>query len=213
MDCSLPGSSVHGVLQARILAWVATSFFRVSSWPRDWTWVSLITGRFFTIWATREAPKCQVWSFFITAIDQQDFSHYFIAQEIIFSILWYPVSCNIPMENNLKKNRYVYICVYAKSLQMCPNLCDPLDSSPIMLLCPRDSPGKNTGVGVCVLLQGISWPRGQTHVSCDSCIAGKFFMAEPLGKPICIYMYSFVYLKLTQHCESTILQFTLKKFF
>ena len=40
MDCSLPGSSVHGILQARILEWVAISFSRGSSQPRDWTLVS-----------------------------------------------------------------------------------------------------------------------------------------------------------------------------
>ena len=40
MDCSLPDSSVHGILQARILEWVAMSFFRGSSWFRDWTCVS-----------------------------------------------------------------------------------------------------------------------------------------------------------------------------
>ena len=55
MDCSLPGSSVHGILQARILEWVAISFPRGSSWPRDWTWVSCVAGRCFTISATREA--------------------------------------------------------------------------------------------------------------------------------------------------------------
>ena len=54
MDCSLPGSSVHGIFQARILEWVAISFSRRSSWPRDWTWVSHIVGRCFTVWATRE---------------------------------------------------------------------------------------------------------------------------------------------------------------
>ena len=53
MDCSLPGSSVHGILQARILEWVAIPFFRGSSQPRDWTQVSCIAGGFFTIWATR----------------------------------------------------------------------------------------------------------------------------------------------------------------
>ena len=56
MDYSLPGSSVHGILQARILERVAISFSRGSSWPRDWTWVSCITGRFFTVWVTREPP-------------------------------------------------------------------------------------------------------------------------------------------------------------
>ena len=55
MDCSLPGSSVHGIFQARILEWVAISFSRGSSWPRDRTQVSCIVGRRFTIWATREA--------------------------------------------------------------------------------------------------------------------------------------------------------------
>ena len=52
MDCSPTGSSVHGILQVRILDWVAISFSRVSSQPRDWTQVSCIIGRFFTIWAT-----------------------------------------------------------------------------------------------------------------------------------------------------------------
>ena len=55
MDCSLPGSSVHRIFQARILKWVAIPFSKISSWPRDRTQVSCIAGRFFTIWATREA--------------------------------------------------------------------------------------------------------------------------------------------------------------
>ena len=54
MDCSSPGSSVHGILQARILEWGAIPFSRGSSWPRDRTQVSCIAGRFFTVWATRE---------------------------------------------------------------------------------------------------------------------------------------------------------------
>ena len=41
INCNLPGSSVHGILQARILEWVAMPSFRGSSWPGDWTWVSL----------------------------------------------------------------------------------------------------------------------------------------------------------------------------
>ena len=55
MDCRPPGSSVHGILQATILRWVASPFSRGSSWPRDRTWVSCIADRFFTVWATREA--------------------------------------------------------------------------------------------------------------------------------------------------------------
>ena len=49
-----PVSSIHGILQARVLEWVAISFSRRSSPPRDQTWVSLIAGRRFTIWATGE---------------------------------------------------------------------------------------------------------------------------------------------------------------
>ena len=52
MDCSLPGSSIHGIFQARILEWIAISFSRGTSWPRNWTQVSCIVGRCFTVWAT-----------------------------------------------------------------------------------------------------------------------------------------------------------------
>ena len=59
MDCSLPGSSVHGILQARILEWVAISSSRGSSWPRDQTCVSCssCSGRQVTTSATWEAPE------------------------------------------------------------------------------------------------------------------------------------------------------------
>ena len=48
MDCSPPGSSVHGILQAIILEWFAISFSRGSSQPREQTWVSCTADRFFT---------------------------------------------------------------------------------------------------------------------------------------------------------------------
>ena len=53
MDCSLPGSSVYGIFQARTLEWVAISFSRGSSRPRDRTQVFCTAGRLFTIWATQ----------------------------------------------------------------------------------------------------------------------------------------------------------------
>ena len=56
VDCSPPGSSVHGICQARTLEWVAIPFSRGSSWPRDRTPVSHIVGRCFTVWATGELP-------------------------------------------------------------------------------------------------------------------------------------------------------------
>ena len=56
MDCNPPGSSVHGILQARILEWGAISLSRSSSLPRDWARVSCMAGRRFTVWATSEGP-------------------------------------------------------------------------------------------------------------------------------------------------------------
>ena len=54
MDCGPQGSSVHGILQARVLEWIAIPFSRGSFQPRYETWVSCIAGRFFTIWATEK---------------------------------------------------------------------------------------------------------------------------------------------------------------
>ena len=56
MDCSLPGSSIHRIFQARILEWIAISFSRGSSRPMNRTQVSCLAGRYFTIWATRKSP-------------------------------------------------------------------------------------------------------------------------------------------------------------
>ena len=62
MGCSLPGSSIHGISHARIVEWVAISFSREFSWPRDRTHISCVSctaGKFFTIWATRGSPWLQ----------------------------------------------------------------------------------------------------------------------------------------------------------
>ena len=59
LDCSPAqlGFCIHGILQARTLEWVGSSFSRRSSWPRDWTQVSRIASRRFNLWATREADS------------------------------------------------------------------------------------------------------------------------------------------------------------
>ena len=59
MDCSSTGFSVHGILQARILEWVAIPFSSWSFQARDWIWVSCTAGSLFAIWATREALQRQ----------------------------------------------------------------------------------------------------------------------------------------------------------
>ena len=65
MDCSLPVSSLHGILQARVLEWVAISFSRGSSQSRDRTRVSCIPGRHFNLWVTREANKTECMLIFL----------------------------------------------------------------------------------------------------------------------------------------------------
>ena len=72
VDCSPPGSSAHGILQARLLEWVAISFSRGSSWPRNWIQVS--RGRRFNLWATREAQESEVAQSCPTLCDPMDCS-------------------------------------------------------------------------------------------------------------------------------------------
>ena len=81
MDCNLPGSSIHGILQARVLGWVAICFSRGSSWSRDWTWISCFMGRLFMVWATRQSTLGKVknsrkgiivWSVVKLWVDQPD---------------------------------------------------------------------------------------------------------------------------------------------
>ena len=87
MDCSLPGSSLHGILQARILKWVAISFSRESSQLRDWTWVSCTAGRRFNLWVTREECVCyRTYQVFILVV--QLLSH--------GPILWDSTNCSTP---------------------------------------------------------------------------------------------------------------------
>ena len=62
MDCySPPGSSVHGIFQARILEWVAIPFARGSSRPRDWTWVFCISSRFFKFKKKKKSDSVGNW--------------------------------------------------------------------------------------------------------------------------------------------------------
>ena len=86
MNCSLLGSSVYGILQARILEWVGVPFSRGSSQTGEWTQVSHTADRFFTIWATRET---QLWylpicSLFLWAFLSFRFVHLFCCLDFTF---------------------------------------------------------------------------------------------------------------------------------
>ena len=83
MDCSLPCSSVHGIFQAIVLEWIAISFSRGSSQPRDQTRVSRIVDRRFTVWATREVLSL-VWD--------HSFPFYELKQNLLFGSIRYTAS-------------------------------------------------------------------------------------------------------------------------
>ena len=68
--------------------------------------------------------------------------------------------------------------------QSCPTLWNPMDCSPLRLLCPWYSPGKNTGVVDISSSRGSSWPRNRTQVSCNSCLGSHIFTSELPGKPL-----------------------------
>ena len=124
--------TVHGILQARILEWVAFPFPTGSSQPRDRTQVSDIAGGFFTSWATREA---QIWQGQL-----KDLSYaYQNALRVFKSMI-----CNKGSTRRESESRWV--------------VSDSL--WPHGLYIPWNSLGRNTGVGSLSLLQGIVPTQG-----------------------------------------------------
>ena len=97
MDCSTQGSSVHGILQARIPEWVAIPFSGGSSSPRDLTQVSCIAGTFFTIWVTR-GNLIRLSNFVSLQIPQE----LKIGSSLIPDVLsWHLISMHILYNNNI----------------------------------------------------------------------------------------------------------------
>ena len=136
MDCSLPGFSVHGILQARILEWVTISFSRGSSRPRDRTRVSHIVGRCFTVWATREAyTVCKI-----------PFTQLLCAQHWILYMT-------------------LRVCC-AKSLQSCPTLCNPVDCSLPGFSIHGILQARILEWVTISFFRWSLWPRDRTQVSC-----------------------------------------------
>ena len=106
MDCSLLGSFVHGILQVRVLEWIAISFSRASSWPRDRIRVSCIGRRVLYHWATRKVPlitlsrshfkgKQQDCSTSINSQTCLELHMYIKAKAPSFDSNWFPPSTNM----------------------------------------------------------------------------------------------------------------------
>ena len=107
MDCGPPASSVHGILQARILEWIAIPFSRGSSRPRAHTQASRIAGIFLTIWATREAPESLLMSSMLRATSGSPWWEYHCWLILLgrFSSSWLNLSHSINvLEHKLSQN-------------------------------------------------------------------------------------------------------------
>ena len=141
MDRNPPGSSVHGILQARILEWVAIPFSRVSFQSRDQTWVSCIAGRFFTVWGTREALKVKwkllshVRLFLYSPWNSPDQNTGVGSLSLLQGI--FPIQgLNLGLPNcrwilYQLSHKGSPAAAAAKLLQSCLTLCDPIDGSPL----------------------------------------------------------------------------------
>ena len=91
MDCSPPGSSVHRILQARILEWVVIPFSRKSSWPRGWIQFSYISGRLPC--EPLGKPLCLICTFFIIILAHRQLQKGWKKKELflfIFDVLHFP---------------------------------------------------------------------------------------------------------------------------
>ena len=145
-DCSLPGSSVHGLLQARILHWVAISFSRVSSWPRDQTHVSCVscTGRWIGFFTA--TPPEKPTQFILLLLSHFSRVRLCATPSLGFSRQedWSGLPFPSPMHKSEK---------WKWSRSVVSDSSWPHGLQPTRLLRPWDFPSKSTGVGCHCLLQ------------------------------------------------------------
>ena len=116
MDCSLPDSFVHGIFQARILEWVVIPFSRGSSWSKNQTQVSWIAGRFFTIWATREALVWLMYCKRLLFMEGKKALFYMHWDSVLKDTHMWPLWGQCPREGY-----YIHVCVCELTVQIfCP---------------------------------------------------------------------------------------------
>ena len=104
-DCSTPGSSVHEILQARILEWVANPFSRGFSQSRDWICVSCITDRFFTMWPTREVHNFLSASY-SWGVWMPMYVHVQLLSHVLLFVMPWTVACLTPLSRGFSKQAY-----------------------------------------------------------------------------------------------------------
>ena len=104
IDCSPPGSSVHGILQGRILEWVVMPSSRGSSPPWDWTQVFCFAGGIFTIWATREALCLSVETFYLV-LQKVHLGFHYLLQKNLNKLWGQPNNWNLNYTGGFSLNK------------------------------------------------------------------------------------------------------------
>ena len=141
--CDPMDYTVHGILQARILEWVAFPFSRGSSQPRNWTRVSCIAGRFFTSWANKGNPTILEWVAYpfssrssrprnwtgVSCIAGGFFTNWAINEATNTCILYTIHKCTIVCSPYKNIIWYISEVKWSEVAQSCPTLCDHMDSS------------------------------------------------------------------------------------
>ena len=122
-DYSLPGSSVHGILQARILELVTISSTRGSSQPSDWTWVSCIEGRFFTDWLSHGVPQWLRCEEFVCNEDPLEVGMATYCSVFAWRLLWTEEAGGLQsVESHRVRNNWA-IYIYITNAYICINIC------------------------------------------------------------------------------------------
>ena len=144
MDCSLPGSSVHGIFQAIVLEWIAISFSRLACIGPP----------------QRPTLGWQQFSFFESRMKEAKCGKMIFKSKFLYAVMR-ENQMYFQGPRNLTHMCFLRKLLAAKSLQSCPTLCNLMDSmQSARLFCSWDSPGKNIGVGYHALLQGIFPTQG-----------------------------------------------------
>ena len=183
VDCSLPGSSIHGILQARILEWVAIPFSGVSSWHRDWTHISCILGRFYIPWKICSLRNLRLLltdgKLNITKLavvyEMQRFCLFFNFFEL-WDIRWNVIWCMCVLQNACH-NTCCCCCLVTKS---CLTPLWPHE------LCQSGSSVHGISQARILEWAAISFSRGSSQLrdqTCVSCIGREILFHESTGKP------------------------------
>ena len=134
-DCNSSGSSVHGISQTRVLEWVATSFSRGSSQPRDLTQVSNIAGRFFINWATGEQTIVPGWGTWTAEIK---FLTVLVAESLRsrcqqYRLLLRPLSLACRQPPSFCVLTQPFLCAHPSAVSLCVSRASFLIKTPVRL--------------------------------------------------------------------------------